>query len=141
MAFLGNFTCNTFRQGLLEGQFDFSPTTSDVYKIALYTNVATLNASTAIYSPVGEVVAAGYASGGGVATPIIGFTGEGSFLNFAPVTWNAAITARGALIYKADGITNPAICVLDFGADKTSTSIFTVQFPPSTSSSALIRLI
>ena len=141
MAFLGNFTCNSFRQGMLSGEFDFSPETSDIYKIALYTNAAILNASTDAYTNDGEVAANGYIDGGEVVVPIVGTIDGVTYLNFSNVAWSAAITARGALIYKADGITNPAICVLDFGADKTSTSIFTVQFPPSTSSSALIRLI
>lgn len=141
MAFLGNYTCNSFQQGILSGQFDFGPTTSDVYKIALYTNAATLNASTASYSPIGEVFTTGYTAGGNVISPILGIADGISYVNFGGATWNAAITARGALIYKYDGVTNPAICVLDFGSDKTSTNVFTVQFPPSTSSSALIRLI
>lgn len=141
MAFLGNFTCNSFRQGLLSGEFDFSPTSTDVYKIALYTNAATLNASTDTYTTTGEVVANGYTAGGEVITPLLGITDGINYLNFGDVVWNAVITARGALIYKDDGLNYPTVCVLDFGADKTSSTVFAVQFPPSTSSSALIRLI
>lgn len=141
MAFLGNYTCDSLRQGMLEGQFDFSSTTLDVYKIALYTNAATLNASTDTYTNSGEIVASGYTEGGEVITPIIGFSNGVTYLNFVEVTWEAALTARGALIYKFDDLDNPAVCVLDFGAEKTSVNAFTVQFPPSTSSSALIRLL
>jgi len=53
--------------------------------------------------------------------------------------WTGAITSRGALIYKAGA--NGAICVLDFGNDKTSTSTFTVTMPANTSTSALIRIV
>jgi hypothetical protein len=141
MAFLGNFTCDSFRQGLLSGEFDFSSTSTDVYKIALYTNAATLNASTDTYTNSGEVVAVGYTEGGEVVVPIIGTVEGVNYLNFADVTWETALSARGALIYKFDDLDNPAVCVLDFGAEKTSTTFFAVQFPPSTSSSALIRLI
>lgn len=141
MAFLGNFTCDSFRQGLLSGEFDFSSTSTDVYKIALYTNAATLNASTDTYTNSGEVVAVGYTEGGEVIAPIIGTVGGVNYLNFADVTWETALSARGALIYKFDDLDNPAVCVLDFGAEKTSVNDFTVQFPPSTSSSALIRLL
>jgi hypothetical protein len=60
-----------------------------------------------------------------------------SFVSFEDISWSGAITARGALIYEVGGT---AVCVLDFGADKTSTLTFTVQFPPATSSTAIIRL-
>ena len=59
---------------------------------------------------------------------------------FANAAWSGAITARGALIYLANGTTNPTVCVLDFGADKTSTTTFTVQFPAVTNTSAIIRI-
>jgi hypothetical protein len=61
-----------------------------------------------------------------------------AYISFSNVSWTAALTARGALIYKpgADG----AMCVLDFGSDKTSTTTFTVQFPAATNTSAIIRI-
>lgn len=134
MSFTGNFTCNTFKIGLTEGQFDF---TSGTFYIALYTNAATLDQNTTAYTTVGEVVASGYTAGGIVLTPIVGTTS--AYVSFENVSWTASFTARGALIYKAgDG---GAVCVLDFGADRTSTSTFTVQFPIATADQALIRLI
>lgn len=141
MAFLGNFTCNSFRSGVLRGEFDLSPTTSDVYRIALYTNAATLNADTEGYTNAGEVSAIGYTAGGEVVEPLLATTNNVTYFNFTEAAWEAALTARGALIYKDDGLEFPAVCVLDFGADKTSTTDFVVQFPPFTSSSALIRLV
>ena len=136
MAFQGNFTCNVFKTSLLNGDVDFS---GDTFKIALYTNNATLNDQTLAYTTVGEVVAAGYTAGGQVLTPSVGAQSGTSYVSFANVSWSGAITARGALIYKVGG-GNPAVCVLDFGADKTSNTVFSVDFPVATSDSALIRI-
>ena len=144
MAFQGNFTTNTFLTGLPSGTFNFNTGTTDVYKIALYTNSATLNAATTAYTSTGEVVATGYTAGGQILVinqvPTTGATGNIAYLSFTNASWTGAITARGALIYKYNGTTNPAVCVLDFGNDKTSTTTFTVQFPAATNTSAIIRL-
>ena len=144
MAFNGNWATNTFLTGLLDGTFDFGTGTSQVFKIALYTNTATLNATTTAYTSTGEVVASGYTAGGQVLivaqVPTVGNSGNTAYLSFTNVVWNGAITARGALIYLANGTTNPTVCVLDFGADKTSSNTFTVQFPAVTNTSAIIRL-
>jgi hypothetical protein len=145
MAFTGNWTTNTFKTGLPSGTFNFNTGTTQVFKIALYTNAATLNATTTGYTSTGEVVASGYTAGGQVLVisqvPTIGNTGTTSYWSFNNAVWTTAVTARGALIYLADGLTNPAICVLDFGADKTSTTTFTVQFPAVTNTSAIIRIV
>lgn len=144
MAFQGNFTTNTFLTGLPSGTFNFNTGTTDVYKIALYTNSATLNASTTAYTTTGEVTDAGYTAGGQILVisqvPTTGATGNIAYLSFTNAAWTGAITARGALIYKYNGTTNPAVCVLDFGNDKTSTTTFTVQFPAATNTSAIIRI-
>jgi len=137
MAFTGNFTCNTFKIGLLNGDFDFGSGTTDVYKIALYTNAATLNQNTAAYTTDGEVVAPGYTAGGNVLAPTTGGPDGTSFVSFVNTSWSGAFTARGALIYKDGGA---AVCVLDFGADRTSTTTFQVQFPNASINSAIIRL-
>jgi hypothetical protein len=137
MAFTGNFTCNVFKTGLINGDFDFGTGTTDVYKIALYTNAATLNQNTTAYTTTGEVVATGYTAGGNVLTPTVGGPDGTAFISFANTSWSGAFTARGALIYKDGGA---AVCVLDFGADRTSTTTFQVQFPPSSASSAIIRI-
>jgi hypothetical protein len=134
MAFTGNYTTNTFKTGLLNGDFDFAV---DTIKIALYTNSATLNADTTAYTTTGEVVASGYTAGGNTLTPTVSSSGGTSFVTFANTTWTSALTARGALIYKDSG---GAICVLDFGSDKTSVTTFEVQFPAATNTSAIIRL-
>ena len=134
MAFTGNFTCDSFKTALLNGDVDFS---GGAFKIALYTNSASLNALTTEYITSGEVVDAGYTAGGSVLTSTVSSLNGVSFVSFEDISWSGAITARGALIYEVGGT---AVCVLDFGADKTSTLTFTVQFPPATSSTAIIRL-
>ena len=142
MAFTGNYACNTFKTGLPSGTFSISTASTNLY-ISLYTNGATLNADTAGYTSVGEVVASGYTAGGKAlvvtVNPTTG-TGTTAYFSFENVVWTSALTARGALIYKNDGLTNPAICVLDFGNDKTSTTTFTVQFPTADGTSAIIRI-
>jgi len=147
MAFTGNALCNVFKTGLLDGTYDFGTGTTDVFKIALYTNSATLDADTTTYSAAGEVADAGYTAGGETLTisqvPTIGTqTGSSAvtYLSFSNVSWSGAITARGALVYKYNGTTNPAVFVLDFGSDKTSTTTFTVEFPTASSTSAILRL-
>lgn len=141
MAFTGNFTCNVFKTGLMNGSFNF---TSGTFYIALYTNAATLDATTTAYTTTGEATGGNYSAGGQVLTvsqvPTIGNqTGIAtSYISFDNASWTGSITARGALIYKAGD--NGAICVLDFGNDKTSTSTFTVQFPAVTNTSAIIRI-
>ena len=136
MAFTGNYTCNSFKSGLLSGDFDFD-TPGDTIKMALYTNAATLDEDTAIYTTVGEVSASGYTAGGVTLTVEKGLTNNTAFISFENVTITAALVARGALIYKDGGA---AICVLDFGSDKTSTNTFIVTFPTASSADALIRL-
>ena len=141
MAFTGNYTCNSFKQQLFEGDFDFSVTTTQTFKIALYTNDATLDQTTTAYTTTGEVVATGYTAGGGLITPSLAIDSSTgiAYIDFSNASWSGAITARGALIYRVT-TGNPAICVLDFGSDKISTTTFVVEFPPNTSTGALIRL-
>jgi hypothetical protein len=136
MAFTGNYTCDVFKTGLLTGSFNFSGGT---FYMALYTNNATLNASTTAYTTTGEVVASGYTAGGELLTgATVAISDNTAYLTFNNPSWTGAFTARGALIYKAGD--NGAVCVLDFGNDKTSTATFTVQFPVADSNSAIIRL-
>jgi hypothetical protein len=136
MAFTGNYTCNSFKSGLINGDFDFD---TNIIKMALYTNNATLNEDTAAYTATGEISASGYSAGGVTLTVEKGLTNNTAFISFENVTVSAAFTARGALIYKSGG-SNPAICVLDFGSDKTSTNTFIVTFPTASSADALIRI-
>jgi hypothetical protein len=140
MAFTGNYSCNTLRSGLANGTINLS---TDTFYLALYTNTATLDQTTTEYTSTGEASGGDYVAGGLVVTATVGSqdTASGSitYVNFSSPAWTGAITARGALIYKSGA--NGAVCVLDFGSDKTSTTTFTVQMPANTSTSALIRLV
>ena len=140
MAFTGNYSCNSLRSGLANGTINFSTGT---FKLALYTNLATLNADTVAYTSNGEATGGNYVAGGQVVTATIGTQTDAStgtvYINFSSPSWTGSITARGALIYQSGG-TNPAVCVLDFGSNKTSSGTFTVQMPQNTATSALIRL-
>jgi hypothetical protein len=124
----------------MNGTFNF---TSGTFYIALYTNAASLDATTTAYTSTGEVVASGYTAGGlalSIAqTPTVGNSGNIAYISFSNAVWNSALTARGALIYQ-NTTGNPAVCVLDFGSDKTSNSTFTVQFPNPSNTSAIIRI-
>ena len=135
--------CTSFKQALLDGEMDFSSDTSQTFNIALFTSSATLDATTTAYSATNEVSGTGYIAGGNTLTISAnpGTSGTTAFLDFADTTWaTATITARGALIYQSGG-SNPAVAVLDFGADKTSSAgDFTIQFPTADASNAIIRI-
>ena len=128
--------------GLLSARFNFAVGTTQVYKLALYTAAANLGAGTATYTAAGEITGAGYTAGGAALTINFNAAADGTtgIVSFADVSWAGALTARGGLIYLADGITIPSLIVLDFGADKTSSTVFTVDFPPATASTAILRL-
>jgi hypothetical protein len=140
MAFTGNWACNVFKTGLMNGTYNF---TSGTFYMALYTNAATLDATTTAYTSTGEVVASGYTAGGLALTiaqvPTVSNSGNTAYISFNNAIWTSSLTARGALIYKSGG-GNPAVCVLDFGADKSSSTTFTVQFPDPSNTSAIIRI-
>jgi len=134
----------SFKVQILGGDFDFSSGTGQVFKVALFTSAATLDAATTAYATTNEVTGTNYVAGGNTLTISANpaSTGTTAFLDFADTTWSAAtITARGALIYLADGVTDPAVAVLDFGSDKTSTAgDFTIVFPAADASNAIIRI-
>jgi hypothetical protein len=136
--------CTSFKVGILDGEFDFGTGTSQTFKIALFTSSATLSAATTAYTTSNEVTGTGYSAGGNTLTvsQVPTSSGTTAFIDFADTTWTTAtITARGALIYLANGTTNPAVAVLDFGGDKTSTAgNFTIQFPAADASNAILRI-
>ena len=140
MAFTGNYSCNTLRSGLADASINLS---SDTFYLALYTNAATLDETTTAYTSDGEASGGDYVAGGLAVTATVSSvtTASGSivYVTFSSPSWTGAITARGALIY--DTTSGAAICVLDFGNDKTSSNTFTVTMPANTSTSALIRLV
>ena len=147
---------SSFKAELFLGVHDFR-VAGDVFKLALYTAAAVIDANTTGYTATGEVVGAGYIAGGGtlvnqgVTTVNATTSTGGGFTDFADLTFpNATITARGALIYNSTpsgannagaALVNPTVAVLDFGAEKTSTTgDFTIIFPTPAPTTAIIRI-
>jgi len=135
--------CTSFKQEILVETHDFTATTGDTFKLALYSSSATLGASTTAYSASNEVSNSGtYTAGGGSLTNVTPTTsGTTALTDFSDISFTSAtITARGALIYNSSDSDKAAV-VLDFGGDKTSTSgTFTIQFPAADASNAILRL-
>lgn len=136
--------CTSFKVNLLKGVFNFGTGTTQTFKVALYTSAANLSAATTAYSSANEASGAGYTAGGQAVTVSVvpTSTGTTAFMSFSDVTWSVTtLTARGALIYKADGLTNPAIAVLDFGEDKqTNAGDFVINFPLADAANAIIQI-
>lgn len=136
--------CDSFKVQILSGQQNLVSGSSSTYKLALYTSSATLSNATTAYTTVNEVTssASNYTAGGNTLTVSTSPTSTGNvaFLSFANSSWtNANITANGALIYNSTA--NTAVAVLAFGGDKTATNgTFSVIFPTSDASNAIIRI-
>jgi hypothetical protein len=135
--------CNTFKSQLLDAEHDFTATTGDVFKLALYQSNAVLNATTTVFTSTNEVGNTGtYASGGGVLQgQTVSLDGSVGIVDFADLSFTGVtLSALGAVIYNTS-FGNAAVCVLDFGAVKTATSgTFTIQFPAFTSAAAILRI-
>ena len=134
---------NSFKGQLLTGTHNFTAASGNVFKLALYTSASTMSSATTVYAATSEVANTGqYETGGGVLTNVSPVVSSGvAFIDFADISFTGVtLTAAGALIYNTSA-TNAAVCVLDFGADKTATSgTFTIQFPADTSSAAILRI-
>lgn len=131
--------CTVFKLNCLKGLENFAAGTPYTYKIALYTAVADLGPSTTTYTPNEEVTGGGYTAGGNTLIVIPpSSSGSTAYLSFGDTTWSSAsFTCRGALIYNST--TGAAVCVLDFGSDKTASNTFSVTFPVNDASNAIIR--
>jgi hypothetical protein len=133
---------NSFKKELLDGVHDLD-SGGDTFKLALYTNAATLGAATTSYTTGSEVSASGqYVAGGGVLQSQQTSVASGvAIVDFADLSFTGVtLTARGALIYNSTDA-KKAVCVLDFGGDKTATAgTFTIQFPAFTTSAAILRI-
>ena len=144
MASSGNFVCTSFKKELMQGVHNFTASTGDTFKLALYNNSAAFTAATTAYTATNEVSASGsYSAGGGSLTNVTPTTsGTTAFTDFDDLTFTTAtITAYGALIYNDTAAGNPSVVVLDFGGAKTSTGgDFTIIFPTADASTAIIRV-
>jgi hypothetical protein len=133
----------SFKVQLLAGAQNFTASTGDTYRMALYTSSATLDAATTVYTTSNEVVGTGYTAGGNTLSVSQSPTSGGTtaFISFANTSWtSASFTCRGALIYNSSK-SNSAVAVLDFGSDKTVVAgTFTIQFPVADATNAIIRI-
>ena len=136
--------CTSFKVELMKAVHNFTTSTGNTFKLALYDNSASFTASTTAYTATNEVANSGtYAAGGGTLTNVTPIaTGTTAFTDFTDLSFTSAtITAFGALIYNDTAAGNPTVCVLDFGGAKTSTSgTFTIIFPTADASNAIIRI-
>jgi hypothetical protein len=125
----------SFKSELYEGVHNLL---TDTLKIALYTANADLNEATTVYTSSNEVTGTGYVAGGVALTgATVNSSGFTAYVSFTNVTFNAAVTARCALIYNVTQ-GNKSVFVLDFGSDKTSSN-FTITWPANTATAAIIR--
>ena len=135
--------CTSFKKELLEAVHNFKNSGGNTFNLALYTSSASLDASTTAYTTSNEASGTGYSAGGGTLTNVTPTSsGTTAFTDFSDLTFSSAtITARGCLIYNDTESGDPAVAVLDFGGDKTSTNgDFTIQFPTADASNAIIRI-
>lgn len=143
MAFTGDFLCTSFKSELLTATHNFAASGGNTFKIALYDNSASFTAATTAYTATNEVSGTNYTATGNTLTNVDPTTsGTTAYTDFADSTWaSSTITARGALIYNDTASGDPAVCVLDFTEDKSSSSgDFTVVFPTADASNAIIRI-
>lgn len=134
--------CSSFKSELLQGLHNFTNSSGNTFKLALYTSSASLGASTTAYSSTNEASGTNYTAGGGALTNVTpSLSGTTAITDFADLTFsNATVTANGALIYN-DTNADRAVVVLAFGSDKTSTEgDFTIAFPTADASNAIIRI-
>tara|TARA_R100001082_G_scaffold77651_1_gene45427 strand:- start:919 stop:1350 length:432 start_codon:yes stop_codon:yes gene_type:complete len=133
----------SFKKELLEAVHNFKNSGGSTFNIALYTSSASLGAATTAYTTSNEVSGTNYTAKGNSLTRVDpSSSGTTGFTDFADTTWSSAtITARGAMIFNDSASGDPAVAILDFGADKTSTAgDFTIQFPTADASNAIIRI-
>lgn len=143
MAFTGNFLCTSFKAEILRAVHDFTASTGHTFKLALYTNSASFTAATTAYTATNEVSGTGYSAGGATLVSVTPTTsGTTAFCDFADVVFSSStITARGALIYNSSAAGNPAVAVLDFGSDKSSSNgDFTITMPTADATDAIVRI-
>ena len=137
--------CSSFKQELLQGKHNFSSSSGDTFKIALFTSSASLGASTTAYSTSNEISntsGSSYSAGGATLTSVTpALDGTTAVCDFSDVSYtSASFTANGALIYN-DTQSDKAVAVIAFGGDKTvSSGTFTIQFPAADASNAIIRI-
>ena len=135
--------CTTFKKEILEAVHNFKNSGGSTFNLALYTSSASLGAGTTAYTTSNETSGTGYTAKGAALTRVDPSNdGTTAITDFANLTFSSSsITANGALIFNESASGDPAVCVLAFGGDKTSSSgDFTIQFPAADASNAIIRI-
>ena len=141
MAITSTLT-TSFKKELMEATHNFTTTSGNSFKLALYTSSATLGATTTAFTTTNQASGTNYSSGGSALTNINPTSsGTTAFTDFADLTFGTAtITARGCMIYN-DTNGDKSVASIDFGGDKTSTAgDFTIVFPAKASGTAIIRI-
>ena len=143
MAFTGNFMCTSFKVEILKAVHDFTNSTGNTFNIAMYDNNASFTAATTAFTTSDEVTGTAYTTKGNTLVNVTPTSSSTTALtDFSDSTWSSStITARGAMIFNDTASGDPSVVILDFGADKSSSSgDFTIVFPTADSSSAIIRI-
>jgi hypothetical protein len=146
MAITTNAITNSFKEDILQGIHDFTVSTGDTFKLALYDDTASIGADTTSYAVgiSGQVPDSGqYVAGGGsLVNALVSVNGTTAFVSFNDLSFTGVtLTAKGALIYNDTVAGDPSVCVLDFAGNKTATAgTFTIQFPAANDTQAIIRI-
>lgn len=138
---MAQVVCNSFKVELFKAIHDFTASTGDTFKIALYTPASTISASTTAYTTAGEVTGSGYTAGGAVLTSISPtLIGSTVVIDFADVTFNSVTLTYGkALIYNATKA-NRAVMAFDFGTNMViSGGNLVIQMPLPGADTAILR--
>jgi len=148
--------CTSFMGELMTATHNFgvAPTrgtsAADTFNAALYLASATINASTTVYTPTGEVSGSGYTAGGvavtnatpPTATNSSATAGVAFFTPSASITYTTVTLATAfdtVLIYNlTQG--NKAVSVHTFGSQTITAGTFTLTMPSNTTTTALLRL-
>jgi len=142
---ISSAVCNSFKQEILVGTHNFTASSGNAFKLAMYTSSASLGAGTTAYATTNEISntsGSAYSAGGKTivsVTPVL--DGTVAVCDFADISFtSASFTANGCLIYN-DTQADKAVCVVAFGGDKTvSSGTFTIQFPAAAASTAIVRI-
>ena len=136
--------CNSFKTEILKAVHNFTASSGNTFNLALYTSSATLNKSTTAYTTSNEVANGnGYTTKGNALTSVTpALSTDTACCDFSDTSFtSASFTARGCLIFNDSASGDPAVCAIDFGADKTVTSgTFTIQFPAQTAGNAIVQI-
>ena len=149
---IASAVCSSFKAEVLQALHNFTASSGNSFKLALYTSSANLGATTTAYATnpgggsnteITNTSGSAYTAGGKAltsVTPVL--DGTTAVCDFADVSFtSASFTANGCLIYNETASGDPSVCAIAFGGDKTvSSGTFTIQFPAASASAAILRI-